>query len=86
MPTEVGRHSNAGHETAGKPASPARSRGGGGAFVVVRARESPAPGERRQSMSLVAAREELRSRRTSCRAVIRRIHGQQLLEEAADLP
>ena len=40
--------SSAGDETSGKPPSPAMSRRRGGAFVVVRARESRAHGEGRQ--------------------------------------
>src|SRR6185436_12823266 len=39
---------SAGSETPGKPPSPAMSRPRGGAFVVVRARESRAQGEGRQ--------------------------------------
>ena len=39
---------SAGKETSGKPTSPAMSRSRGGAFVVVRARESRAHGEGRQ--------------------------------------
>ena len=39
---------SAGSETPGKPPSPAMSRSRGGAFVVVRARESRAHGEGRQ--------------------------------------